>query len=69
MYEEGYDGWCWAIRGPGAKIVVTFRSTVPMGHNWAHWEATEEDLARAENSLMMFGGMMPKCFILEVLPW
>ena len=59
----------WEILGPESQVIATFRSTEPMWRNWGHWGATEEDLARAENTLIMFGGIMPKQYVLVTLPW
>ena len=55
--------------GPGSEVIAVFRSTEPVWRGWGHWDATEEDLVRAEKSLILFGGMMPERFILEDLPW
>ena len=68
-FAEGFDGWSWFIKGSGTEVIAVFRSTEPVWRGWQHWEASEEDLIRAERSVMMFGGIMPARFILEDLPW
>ena len=55
--------------GPETQVVEVFRSTEPTWRGWGHWEATEEDLVRAEKSLILFGGLMLERFILEDLLW
>ena len=68
-FAEGFDGWSWFIMEPGFVVIAVFRSTEPVWRGWGHWDATEEDLIKAERSVNLFGGIMPTRFILEDLPW
>ena len=55
--------------GKDGEVVATFHPAEPMWHKNEQWENNEEQLARAEYSLHVLGGIMPPRFYYHDLPW
>ena len=57
------------IRGEAGEVVATFHPAEPLWHKNEHWEKDAAQLARAEYSLHVLGGIMPPRFYYHDLPW
>ena len=52
-------GWVWLVMGEDGEVVATFHPAQPMWQKNEQWEKCEEQLARAEYSLHVLGGIIP----------